>query len=307
MVDQMSQRQRFFDALSAIPLVGLAIIIGGCSAEATKTSTRVGTPAVGSAAEPGNAANSEAAGRGALVSTAVNKAVTAERRLIYSARISVETPDLQQFSQQLEGRVAALGGFIANYQDVRRTGTTQSGKWTVRLDADKFEEMLGWLDESASVLSKQVSSQDVTEEFVDLNARLANKRNTETRLAKILDDRPGGIEDVLAVERELDRVREEIERIEGRLRFLSDRVALSTIEITANTRVEYQVQEVGLFQRVSEGWQSSLNDLRRAAENTLVGFVWVSPWLASLALLLFVGAMGYRVFRRAFFASSSPQ
>ncbi|MGE0555392.1 MAG: DUF4349 domain-containing protein, partial [Gemmatimonadales bacterium] len=75
------------------------------------------------------------------------------------------------------------------------------------------------------------SSQDVGEEYVDIEARIGNARRLEERLVIMLATRTGKLEEALAVERELARVRESIERLEGRLRYLGARVAESTITI----------------------------------------------------------------------------
>jgi hypothetical protein len=76
-----------------------------------------------------------------------------------------------------------------------------------------------------------VSAQDVGEEYVDLTARAVNARRLEERLLDILGTRTGKLQDVLSVERELARVREEIERIDGRLRYLKTRASLSTLSV----------------------------------------------------------------------------
>jgi hypothetical protein len=77
-----------------------------------------------------------------------------------------------------------------------------------------------------------VNAEDVSEEFVDLTARMANSHRLEERLVELLRTRTGKLQDVLTVERELARVREEIERMEGRLRFLKNSAQLSTLAVT---------------------------------------------------------------------------
>jgi hypothetical protein len=77
-----------------------------------------------------------------------------------------------------------------------------------------------------------VTAEDVGEEYVDVSARMANSRRLEARLIELLANRTGKLSDVLQVERELARVREEIERYEGRLRYLKSHVALSSLSIS---------------------------------------------------------------------------
>jgi len=104
-----------------------------------------------------------------------------------------------------------------------------------------------------------VASEDVGEEFVDVNVRLENGRRLERRLLQLLDTRTGKLEEVLAVERELARVREEVERLEGRVRFLRNRADLGTLTISVHEPMpllsNYSGQNV-LLQSVKQAWQN---------------------------------------------------
>jgi len=232
-----------------------------------------------------------------LVSTAAESEAKSERKLIYSAKVSIETSDFDRFAADLATQVESLDGFLANYSDQRSSGDRRSGTWAVRVPSAQFQTLLAWLDVNALVRTKRVQSQDVSEEYVDLSARLANKKNTEARLIKILEERPGKLEDVLTVEKELDRVREEVERIEGRLRFLSEKVALSTVEITVNTRIEYEAKVISLGQRIEERWTGAMRDVRQTMESLLLWVVGIAPWLPFLAAFFFVAYWGYRKLR----------
>ena len=136
-------------------------------------------------------------------------------------------------------------------------------------------------------------AQDVGEEFVDVTARVKNAGRLEERLITLLSTRTGKLDEVLRVERELARVREEIERYEGRLRYLSSRVAMSTLTIT--------VHEPAPILGNTPGENPIAAALRRAWKN-FVAFV--AAFIASLgvaiplALLAFAGWMGYRRWKR---------
>ena len=101
----------------------------------------------------------------------------------------------------------------------------------------------GW----ARCARNHVGSQDVTEEYVDLEARIRNKREEEKRLLKHLADSTGKLEDILAVEKELSRVRGEAEQMEGRLRFLADRAELSTVTIEASEWKDFKPPVAATF------------------------------------------------------------
>ena len=113
----------------------------------------------------------------------------------------------------------------------------------------------------------------------DLDARIANKRRLEAELLTLLDERDGQLKDVIAVKQELSSVREEIERMEGRLRFLRDQVALTTITITAREDRNYTPQQAPTFAlRIGGAWVGSLLAMREAGENLVIAAVAFAPW-----------------------------
>ncbi len=83
------------------------------------------------------------------------------------------------------------------------------------------------------------ATDDVTEEYIDVEARLANSKRLEERIVELLEERSGKLADILEIERELARVRETIERIEGQLRYLSNQTSLATITIELREQKDY--------------------------------------------------------------------
>jgi len=112
----------------------------------------------------------------------------------------------------------------------------RSATLELKIPAARFDEAMNTLSPIGKVEQSNSTAEDVGEEFVDVNARVANARRLEERLVTLLATRTGKLEDVLAVERELARVREEIERFEGRLRFLKSRVSMSTLSVTVHEK-----------------------------------------------------------------------
>jgi chromosome segregation ATPase len=201
--------------------------------------------------------------------------------------VDLEVTDLDQMTTQLNAQLQQLQGFVSNFSEHRRDGDRRTATWTIRIDASKFSEFLKWLDGEANVVRKQITSKDVTEDYIDLKARLSNKQATEKRLAKLLEENAGKLEEVLAFEREIDRTREEIERIEGKLRLLEDQLALSTIKLIASTRLDYlATQPVMLSTSVSETWSQSIGSLQKLGKVLLLLCVGAVPWLPILAMVV---------------------
>src|SRR5205807_5412253 len=107
----------------------------------------------------------------------------------------------------------------------------------VKIPAPRYDEAVSSLSTIGKVETVNSQAEEVGEEYVDVTARVTNARRLEERLLTLLSNRTGKLDEVLRVERELARVREEIERYEGRLRYLSARVAMSTLTITVHEQV----------------------------------------------------------------------
>ncbi len=120
-----------------------------------------------------------------------------------------------------------------------RAAATSSGRprSSSRCPSLRFDELTEGLQPIGRLEFVNVGAEDVSEEFVDLTARVGNGRRLEDRLVELLRTRTGKLQDVLSVERELARVREEIERMEGRLRFLKTSAQLSTLSVSLHEPV----------------------------------------------------------------------
>ena len=154
--------------------------------------------------------------------------------LIRTGHVSVRVDSLEPAMAAVRRLAASLGGVVGNVSVSAGEQQVRSATLELRIPAARFDEAMGGLAPIGRVEHSDVSAQDVGEEYVDLSARTANARRLEARLIDLLATRTGKLEDVLAVERELARVREEIERHEGRLRWLGARVATSTIQVTVS-------------------------------------------------------------------------
>ena len=152
--------------------------------------------------------------------------------VIRSGTASIRIDSLEPALANVRGLAGRVGGYVAN--TVVQAGSTQYRQATleVKVPAARFDDLVAGLQPLGKVESVNVTAEDVGEEFVDVSARVTNSRRLETRLIDLLGTRTGRLQDVLAVERELARVREEIERYEGRLRYLRSRAAMSTLAIT---------------------------------------------------------------------------
>ena len=156
--------------------------------------------------------------------------------LIRTGESRLEVDSLELSIAAVERAAASVDGWIAESSVSLGEHEYRSGRLVIRVPADRWDELVTGLRTIGEPRHFSTSTQDVGEQFVDLNAQLANAQRVETRYLELLRTRTGSLEDLLAVERELSRVRERIETLQGRLRYLGERVAVSTMVVHLDQR-----------------------------------------------------------------------
>jgi hypothetical protein len=224
------------------------------------------------------------------------------RKIIYNAQIELVVEDLSTVVDDLTGLVKQHGGYVAETDVSGSAGGQRRGMWKVRVPVDRFDAFTAAVTKLGELQKNHVDSQDVTEEFYDIEARIANKQQEEKRLQKHLGDSTGSLEDILAVEREISRVRGEIEQAQGRLRYLANVSALSTVTITASELRDYKPPISPAFStQIGRTFFNSLELLIDFGKGIVLLVVAGLPWLPVVALLAWPL---WRLMRRA--SSPSP-
>jgi uncharacterized protein DUF4349 len=151
--------------------------------------------------------------------------------LMRTANASIKVDSLEPAIARVRALAARVGGFVANTEVQAGTGQLRSASLEIKVPAARFDDALGGLSPIGTLESVNVEAADVGEEYVDVTARMENARRLEQRLIQLLATRTGKLKDVIDVEQTLARVREEIERHEGRLRYLRAHTAISTLTV----------------------------------------------------------------------------
>ena len=185
-------------------------------------------------------AKSVESGQGAADLAAKSPPPAVDRKIIYEATLRLVVDSFANVETQIPLLAKQHQGYIANGSVDTTQGSQRAGSWTVRIPVEQYDAFLDAIAALGVPESRTQKAQDVSAEYVDLEARISNKKKLEERILQLLADRSGEIKDIIAVESELGRVREEIERMEGQLRFLSNRVSLTTVTITAREERDYK-------------------------------------------------------------------
>jgi Domain of unknown function (DUF4349) len=212
-----------------------------------------------------------------------------ERKIIKTGEIQFETKDLNQTKSIISKAVTNLKGYISE-ESQNNSDYRKENKLVVRIPAGQFDSLLNVLGTHAGHFdSKSIHTQDVTEEFIDVSARLKTQRELENQYTQVLKQAKN-VKEIMEVQGYLADVREKIESAEGRLRYLSNQVGFSTLTIHFYKTIGVAGHSRGFFWRLTHefgnGWEGFLS--------LIIGFVSVWPFW----LMVFSGIWFYRRWKK---------
>lgn len=153
--------------------------------------------------------------------------------LIYRAELNLSVFEVEKSLDSVEGLAKQHGGYLSRRDD---------RSITVRVPAQHFQELVDAIEKVGDVIHRDVSSEDVTAEYRDLEIQLQNQVALRARFEKLLE-KANKVQEALEIEKELGRITGEIERIKGRLKLLGDLARYSTVTVRFEPRASQQVQQ----------------------------------------------------------------
>jgi Domain of unknown function (DUF4349) len=286
----MSNPRKF--AFAAISFLALAGVVGVACGGGGKASMPVSGALEGGAPMP--AASPAPAARGGDDLAALNQfqLPRISQRIIKTASVTllVRKGTFQQRLQEAVMVAGSHGGFVSSSQTSQ--ARLRSGVMVIRVPASEFEAAMGELKALGTVKAERVSGEDMTAQFVDLQARLRNWEAQETVLLRLMR-KSTSIEDSLKVQRTLQDVQLAIEEIRGQLRVLDDQTQFSTITLTmaeSGTSVAEPKKELTFFR----AWHQAIHAIATVFAAVVIGLGYVIP----LALIALVGLVLWLVYRR---------
>ncbi len=215
-------------------VVGVALALSACSG-AEDQSSSAGDEASGAAEASASAALRAELNRGPAAGSQLEG-----REIVYTGSMTLRVDDAEATSAEAARIAGEAGGFVSA-QDAELQGV-QEITTTVRVPADRFTEVADEISELGTVVARQVDSDDVTDQVVDLEGRLENARASADRLRELLAE-ANDVNHVVAIEDRLAQREADIELIAGELEVLEDQVALATLEVTLTERASPTVND----------------------------------------------------------------
>jgi hypothetical protein len=223
---------------------------------------------------------------------AVGQPAQTDRLVIRNAQLSVVVVDPSESLDTLQKMAVELGGYVvaANLSEASLNDGSKVpvANLTIRVPAAKLDEALKRIraESDRLPLNEQITSQDVTSDYVDLGARLKNLEAAEAQLAKIMEQ-AAKTEDVLKVFDELTRVRGEIESIKGKMKYYEQSAALSSISV--DLKAKDSIKPITIV-----GWEpvgvarDALQALIEGLQSVINALIWLGIYILPTLVILFL-------------------
>ena len=212
-----------------------------------------------------------------------DKIETAGRKIIKRGNISFQTADVNQTKSFIALVVQGLNGYLTKDNAYDYSDRFEHSL-TIRIPADNFDLLLKNISESVEKLdSKNIDMLDVTEEFIDIEARIKTKKELQNKYIELLK-RATKVEELLNIEKEIGILQTEIESVEGRMKYLKDKIAFSTLTVI-------------YYQKTSSpfGFSSKFVD---GVKNGWSVFLWAIVGLSYLWVFILIAGMTIYIFRQ---------
>ncbi|WP_066318612.1 DUF4349 domain-containing protein [Bacillus sp. FJAT-29814] len=221
------------------------------------------------------------------------------KMVIYQANLELRVKKFDQTVRALEEKVSQYGGYIAESNVIREGKELLNGRLTIRLPQQHFQEFLHDAEgQAAEVLQRNITGQDVTEEYVDLESRLKSKRVVEERLLSFMKE-AAKTEDLLKISADLAAIQEDIETIEGKMKFLENQTSFSTVTITL---YENKVVVPDIDKDQLNTWEKTKKQFMKST-NVLLSFfsglvVFTIGNLPILIIFIILAALGFIIYKK---------
>jgi hypothetical protein len=242
------------------------------------------------------AARAPAVPAGAAVKGAPAEPVA--RKIIYTANVDVVVDDFEESVEQMRRLIKEHNGYTAKSDVVGSPGVPRSGTWTIRVPVDRFEDLVKAVSALGELRRNATDSEDITDKYYDLEARIRTDETEEVALRKLLEQ-AANKDTLLGLRQELRSIRGQIEVEKGQLQRWSKETQLATVQLSLHDRKDYVPPVTPHFSStVGRTFQGSLDAMAAFGRGLVLAVVAAGPWLVVLGAVAVVARAGWRWHRR---------
>jgi hypothetical protein len=211
-----------------------------------------------------------------------------KRLIIRSGTMSIEVDKYDETEQKIREIAKKYNAYITNTNASLNPSGKKQGAITLRVPSEKFDGLLDELRHAGKEMNENINGKDVTEEYMDSEARLKTQKQLEERLLKLLDEKTAKLTDIVDVEQKLSGVRENIEKTEGRMKYLKDQAAFSTLSVSVYEPSLLQTSTGGgFFYELEQSIKRGLNGFTLILSGIITVIIAILPIAVPAFLIIF--------------------
>lgn len=210
-----------------------------------------------------------------------------EQKIIRTASLSLEVSDVKDTAEEIERVAAENKGLIQSSSIYGGQNNQYSGSITIRVPSERFDDLITRINQEGKVISYSTSAQDVTEEYIDLNAQ---KRALTTQLEQYnrILTQAVNVSEILEVQREIERVQVDLDRIVGRMKYLENRISFSTVTITLSEPAQV----------ITSSGQSVASVINEGISGFIEMITFLIIFVMTILPLIIIGTVVYLMYRQ---------
>ncbi|MCX6165528.1 MAG: DUF4349 domain-containing protein [Ignavibacteriae bacterium] len=210
-----------------------------------------------------------------------------KRMIIRIGTMSVEVEKFDDAAKTVTDVVKKNGGYVSNTSSTQNSSGKKQGTLVLKVPADKYDALISEVSSVGKVMNQNINANDITEEFIDLEARQKTQKELEQRLLKLLSEKTARLTDVVEVEQKLASVRQVIESIDGRLRLLKNQSEMSTLTLSLYEPAILQTSSGGgFFYELGQGVKKGLRGFTEILSGMIMLLIALLP-IIILVLIIF--------------------
>ena len=214
-----------------------------------------------------------------------------ERKIIYTANLQIEVNDFTKAMDQVRQITKSNKGYVGSSSVQKDSQKIRYANFVLRVAPQKLDATILSIKSLGELIAESEQGQDITKEFYDLQARVDNAKKFEARILKLLGTKTTKIKDVLEVEQELDRVRENIETMQGELRYYNNVVGLATVNLAMHEKGVSIPSRINWLQPIIDTFSEALGAFSVSLGAIIVMVFGVAPWGILAIAVVYVGAL----------------
>jgi len=225
--------------------------------------------------------------------------IQVQRKLIRNGSGRLEVDSVEATLAAVRGLAQSLGGYVGSESQTTDTARGPRASITCRVPAEKLDSLIGRLKSVGRLRDLSITADDITEQYFDLEVRIRNGKRLEVRLVELLGRASNNLGDLFNVERELARVRGDLDLLEGKQRFWDNQVAFSTFSVEIEgPRPALAADEGGIWATLANAFKQAGENFVSAIAGLLAATGWLVPVAAALALAFWLLRRLWRLLRR---------